>query len=156
MGYGRCTSQLTYLRAPVVGALNEWHGVHRLTDLEVDTMTVVGYSNVFAIGDAAATDPLRSSARNWAYRIVCRNINALIQGKFPAHRFQPPGSRWGSVLGLQSNGLTLHQQNGRRHRLPVWFVQLILWPWIVTRGIYGGIRKDTSRHQVSNGLNNGG
>lgn len=120
------------------------------------TMTVVGYSNVFAIGDAAATDPLRSSARNWAYRIVCRNINALIQSKFPAHRFQPPGSRWGSVLGLQSNGLTLHQQNGRRHRLPVWFVQLILWPWIVTRGIYGGIRKDTSRHQVSNGLNNDG
>ncbi len=120
------------------------------------TMTVVGYSNVFAIGDAAATDPLRSSARNWAYRILCRNINALIQGKAPAHRFQPPGSRWGSVLGLQSNGLTLHQQNGGRHRLPVWFVQLILWPWIVTRGIYGGIREQARERQSSNGLNNDG
>jgi len=120
------------------------------------TMRVVGYPNVFAIGDAAATDPLRSSARNWAYRILCRNINALIQGKTPAHRFQPPSSRWGSVLGLQSNGLTLHQQNGGRHRLSVWFVQLILWPWIVTRGIYGGIRKQARERQSSNGLNNDG
>ena len=120
------------------------------------TMTVVGYSNVFAIGDAAATDPLRSSARNWAYRIVCRNINALIQGNAPIHRFQPPNSRWGSVLGLQENGLMLHQQDGSRHRLPVWFVKFILWPWVVTRGIYGGIRERASGRQASNGLNKDG
>ena len=120
------------------------------------TMTVVGYSNVFAIGDAAATDPLRSSARNWAYRIVCRNINALIQGDAPIHRFQPPNSRWGSVLGLQENGLMLHQQDGSRHRLPVWFVKFILWPWVVTRGIYGGIRERASGRQASNGLNKDG
>jgi len=120
------------------------------------TLTVVGYPNVFAIGDAAATDPLRSSARNWAYRIVCRNIDALILGKVPVHRFQPPSSRWGSVLGLQSNGLTLHQQNGGRRRLPVWFVQLILWPLIVARGIYGGIREQARERQSSNGLNNDG
>ena len=43
VGWMEILKNLTYLRAPVVGALNEWHGVHRLTDLEVDTMTVVGY-----------------------------------------------------------------------------------------------------------------
>jgi len=42
---------------------------------------------------------------------------------------------------LQSDGLTLHQQDGRRRRLSRWFVQAILWPWVVTRGIYGGIKR---------------
>lgn len=43
VGWQEIFKNLSYLRAPVVGALNEWHGVHRLTDLEIDTMTVVGY-----------------------------------------------------------------------------------------------------------------
>ena len=43
VGWGEIFKNLTYLRAPVVGALNEWHGVHRLKDLEIDTMTVAGY-----------------------------------------------------------------------------------------------------------------
>lgn len=43
VGWGEIIKNLTYLRAPVVGALNEWHGVHRLKDLEIDTMTVAAY-----------------------------------------------------------------------------------------------------------------
>jgi len=43
VGWQEIFKNLSYLRAPVVGAMNEWHGVHRLTDLEIDTMTVVGY-----------------------------------------------------------------------------------------------------------------
>jgi len=43
VGWQEILKNLLYLRAPVVGALNEWHGVHRLTDLEIDTMTVSGY-----------------------------------------------------------------------------------------------------------------
>ena len=43
VGWQEILKNLLYLRAPVVGALNEWHGVHRLTDLEIDTMTVAGY-----------------------------------------------------------------------------------------------------------------
>ena len=43
VGWGEIFKNLTYLRAPVVGALNEWHGVHRLKDLEIDTMTVAAY-----------------------------------------------------------------------------------------------------------------
>ena len=43
VGWGEIIKNLTYLRAPVVGALNEWHGVHRLKDLEIDTMTVAAH-----------------------------------------------------------------------------------------------------------------
>jgi len=43
VGWQEIVKNLTYLRAPVVGALNEWHGVHRLKDLEIDTMTVAAY-----------------------------------------------------------------------------------------------------------------
>lgn len=43
VGWGEIVKNITYLRAPVVGALNEWHGVHRLADLEIDTMTVAAY-----------------------------------------------------------------------------------------------------------------
>ncbi|MEM7358458.1 MAG: lipopolysaccharide core heptose(I) kinase RfaP [Pseudomonadota bacterium] len=43
VGWGEIVKNLTYLRAPVVGALNEWHGVHRLNDLEIDTMAVAAY-----------------------------------------------------------------------------------------------------------------
>ncbi|MFT5573307.1 MAG: UDP-glucose:(heptosyl)LPS alpha-1,3-glucosyltransferase [Cryomorphaceae bacterium] len=43
VGWGEIIKNITYLRAPVVGALNEWHGVHRLADLEIDTMTVAAY-----------------------------------------------------------------------------------------------------------------
>jgi UDP-glucose:(heptosyl)LPS alpha-1,3-glucosyltransferase len=43
VGWAEIIKNLSYLRAPVVGALNEWHGVHRLNDLEIDTMTVAAY-----------------------------------------------------------------------------------------------------------------
>ena len=43
VGWREIMKNLSYLRAPVVGAFNEWHGVHRLNDLEIDTMTVAAY-----------------------------------------------------------------------------------------------------------------
>ena len=43
VGWPENFKNIIYLRAPVVGALNEWHGVHRLKDLEIDTMTVGAY-----------------------------------------------------------------------------------------------------------------
>ncbi len=43
VGWAEIFKNIIYLRAPVVGALNEWHGVHRLKDLEIDTMTVSAY-----------------------------------------------------------------------------------------------------------------
>ena len=45
------------------------------------SLQVSGYHNVFAIGDIAATDKHRSSARNFAYGILAHNVQAFLKGK---------------------------------------------------------------------------
>jgi NADH dehydrogenase FAD-containing subunit len=104
-------------------------------------LRVLGCTNVYAICDVADTDPLRCSARNWAYRLLCRNIANQLQGRPPSGRFQPPDHRWGSILGSQPEGLLIHQPGGGRTRLPRWVVNVLLFPWIVHRWIYGGLRR---------------
>ena len=94
---------------------------------------------VFSIGDVAATDPLRSSARNRADRMLAANIRAHLAGK-PLRSFKPPRSRWGSVLGPQDDGLQVFAPSGHPFRFPAWSVRRVLRPWIVRRGIYKGIR----------------
>lgn len=100
-----------------------------------------GYTRIFAIGDVAATDPLRCSARNWAYRVLCRNIGARLNSRVPTAVFKPPTARWGSVLGVQPEGLQLHGPQGKRRRLPRWLVRKLLYPLIVRRWIYGGTKR---------------
>lgn len=105
-------------------------------------LRVPGHPEVFAIGDVAATDPNRSSARNWGYRVVARNVRALLAGR-PAdmRTFEAPENRWGSVLGLQDDGMTVYQPDGRRFRVPRWAAQPILFE-VITKGvIYGGVRR---------------
>ena len=58
-------------------------------------LTVAGAPGVFAIGDVAATDPLRSSARNRADRLLASNIRRHLAGRPLAHLPPPP-----SALGL--------------------------------------------------------
>ena len=73
-------------------------------------LQVPGHPNVFAVGDVAATDPLRSSARNRGDGILAHNIRAEFAGK-PLRSYRAPKRRWGSVLGVQPNGLGgLHTQ----------------------------------------------
>jgi len=43
VGWQEIFKNLIYLRAPVLGAENEWRGIHRLNDLGIDTMTVSAY-----------------------------------------------------------------------------------------------------------------
>lgn len=52
------------------------HGFVRVTP----TLQVPGHPEVFAIGDVAATDPLRSSARNRADGLLARNVRAFFDG----------------------------------------------------------------------------
>lgn len=101
-------------------------------------LNVIGHRRIFAIGDVAATDPLRCSARNWAYRVLCKNIAACLDGRPPSARFIPPAARWGSILGLQPDGLRLHGPAGQGWRLPRWLVRWFLYPVVVRRWIYGG------------------
>ena len=95
---------------------------------------------IFAIGDVAATDPLRSSARNRADRLLARNIRAHLTGR-ELETFRPTRSRWGSVLGVQRDGLLFFASDGRTVRIPAWLLHRVLLPVVVRRGYYGGVRR---------------
>ncbi len=103
-------------------------------------LRVVGHDDVFAIGDVAATDPLRSTARNRADKLLAGNIRAHLAGR-PLKEFKAPRRRWGSVLGFQPNGLEVFAPSGQAFRFPAWSINTVLQPWIVRRGIYGGVRR---------------
>lgn len=102
-------------------------------------LRVPGHDDVFSIGDVAATDPLRSSARNRADKLLAKNIRASLTGR-PLGVFTPARRRWGSVLGFQPNGLEVFTPTGTSFRFPAWSIDTVLQPWIVRRGIYGGVR----------------
>ncbi|MGE2690477.1 FAD-dependent oxidoreductase [Mycolicibacterium pulveris] len=111
------------------------HGFVRVTP----QLAVPGHHGVFAIGDVAATDPLRSSARNRADGLLAHNIRAALSGG-TARTFRPAARRWGSVLGVQPDGLEVFTPNGQSLRFPAWSIERLLQPWIVRRGIYRGVR----------------
>ncbi|MFF2554311.1 FAD-dependent oxidoreductase [Nocardia sp. NPDC058058] len=99
-------------------------------------LRVPGASGVYAIGDVAATDPLRTSARSRADSLLAHNIRADLTGGAPKP-FTPARRRWGSVVGTQHNTLEIFTPTGRAIPIPAWSR---LQPFIVRRGIYGGIR----------------
>jgi len=43
VGWQEIFKNLAYLRLPVLGARNEWHGIHHLQRIGVDTLTAAGY-----------------------------------------------------------------------------------------------------------------
>jgi len=104
-------------------------------------LRVCGHERVFAIGDVAATDPLRASARARADGMLAHNIRAELEGG-ALKSYTPPKRRWGSVLGIQPDGLEVFAPNGSAYRFPAWSIDRVLMPWIVRRGIYGGVREN--------------
>lgn len=103
-------------------------------------LQVPGRPAVFAIGDVAATDPLRTSARNRADRLLARNIRAHLAGR-RLRPYEPPRGRWGSVIGVQHDGLEVFAPTGQPLRFPRWSVDVVLRDLIVKRGIYKGVRR---------------
>lgn len=106
------------------------------------TLRVVGYDDVFAVGDVAATDPLRTSARNRGHALVGRNIRAYLEGA-PLREYRPPRRRWGSVLGPQRDGLIVFGPTGQGIRVPALASDVVLQRLITRQGIYGGVRRRT-------------
>ncbi|MEO6605663.1 MAG: FAD-dependent oxidoreductase [Aeromicrobium sp.] len=125
---------------------SDWLPAELLDDNGYVTVTpdlrVPGHPGVFAIGDIAATDPLRTSARNRADKMLAKNVLAHLKGE-TLSSYKPARRRWGSVVGTQADGLTVYAPNGRGFRFPSWSVESILQALIVRRGIYGGIRRTT-------------
>ncbi len=105
-------------------------------------LRVEGYDNVFTVGDIAASDTNRSSARNWGYRLLGHNIRAYLEGReADMKRYDPPRYRWGSVFGVQDNGLRVFQPDGGSFRFPRWTIHTLLFPLAVRKMIYKGVRK---------------
>ena len=105
-------------------------------------LRVPGHPGVFAVGDVAATDPNRSSARNWGYRVVVANVGAATSGRGKLKAFSAPANRWGSVLGVQDGGMVIVQPDGKRVRVPRWAADRLLMRGFVPWYLYGGLRKD--------------
>ncbi|OBI19084.1 FAD-dependent oxidoreductase [Mycobacterium sp. E2497] len=104
-------------------------------------LRVPGHRGVFAVGDVAATDPLRSSARNRGDALVARNVRAeLSGGRLGAYR--APARRWGSLVGIQPDGLEVFLPTGHAFRFPSWSVERVVMPWIVRWGMYRGVREN--------------
>lgn len=105
-------------------------------------LRVPGYPNVFAVGDVAATDPNRSSARNAGYDVVAHNVRCVLAGdEGRMKRFSATPHRWGSILGVQRDGLRVFTPRGGSVRIGPWWVERVLFPWIVDRLMYKGIRR---------------
>jgi NADH dehydrogenase FAD-containing subunit len=107
-----------------------------------ERLEVPGAPGVFAVGDVAATDPQRSSARNGGHAVVAANARARLRGSAPRRRFRPPPAwRWGSILGLQPEGMDVHLPSGRRLRFGPWLARTFLFQlvvrWLLFRGIDG-------------------
>src|SRR5271163_3906995 len=104
-------------------------------------LKVPGQHGVYAVGDVAATDPLRSSARNRGDALVAHNIRAEFAGK-KMRTYRTPGRRWGSLVGIQSNGLEVFLPTGQAFRLPSWSVKRLVMPYVVRWGMYRGVREN--------------
>ena len=100
------------------------------------------YDNIFAIGDIAASDPNRSSVRNAGFKVVAKNIEKLLSGQHAKMRpFRAPKFRWGSIIGLQKEGMRIFTPQGGNVKVGPRSVKNILFPIFVRRLIYRGIRK---------------
>lgn len=110
--------------------------------VQVDAyLRVPGFTNVFAVGDVAASDPNRSSARNMGYDTVIHNVRCVLAGNDGRlKRYTASAYRWGSVLGVQRDGLRVFSPRGGSVRIGPWWVERVLFPWIVERMIYKGLR----------------
>ena len=104
-------------------------------------LRVPSHRGVFAVGDVAATDPLRSSARNRGDTLVARNVLADFAGR-PLRAYRAPTRRWGSLVGIQPNGLEVFLPTGHAFRFPSWSVERVVMPWIVRWGMYRGVRQN--------------
>ena len=120
------------------------HGFVRVTA----DLRVAGHPEVFAVGDVAATDPLRSSARNRADALLARNVLAAFAGR-PLREYRPPNRRWGSVLGVQPDGLEIFTTGGSAIRFPRWAFDRVLLPLVVGWGYYRGVRKNDPLAQAN-------
>ena len=72
--------------------------------------------------------------------MLAGNIRAYLTGR-PLKNYRPARSRWGSVLGVQEDGLLFFAPDGRAIQIPAWVIHRVLLPWVVRRWFYRGVRR---------------
>ncbi len=145
-GQDRFTADITLWAVGKMSPNNDFIPSDMLNDtgfVKADAfLRVDGYENVFTVGDIAASDRHRSSARNWGYRLLGHNIRAYLSTKnIRMKRYESPPYRWGSVFGVQNDGLRVFQPQGSSFRFPRWTIHTLLFPLAVRKMIYKGIYK---------------
>lgn len=108
-------------------------------------LRVSGQDDIWAVGDVAASDPLRSSARNQGAALVAGNIVATLRGR-PTRPLRVAGYAQGSVMGPLPDGLEVFTAAGHRFRLPL-RLYAALERHLVARFVYRGIRPPTLADQ---------
>jgi NADH dehydrogenase FAD-containing subunit len=104
-------------------------------------LRVPGFPNVFAVGDVAASDRNRSSARNAGFLTVAHNVRCHLTGREARMRkYRATPYRWGSIFGVQREGMRVFSPRGANVLIRPWLVEHVLFPWIVRRMIYKGVR----------------
>lgn len=101
-------------------------------------LSVPGHNGIWAVGDVAASDPLRATARNSGAQLAARNIVASLRGK-STRAWRPPSYAQGSVLGPLHDGLQVFLASGGHFRYSLRLHDAIE-RHLVSRLYYRGIR----------------
>ncbi len=105
-------------------------------------LQVQGFPNVFTVGDIADTDANRSSARNAGFLTAAANIDHFLSDKKQKmKRFKATQYRWGSIFGVQNNGMRIFTPKGGSILVNRYLVNKLLFPLFVRKLIYKGIEK---------------
>jgi UDP-glucose:(heptosyl)LPS alpha-1,3-glucosyltransferase len=117
VGWPEIIKNWTYLRLPVLGAKNEWHGVHHLQRHGIDTLTIAGYGTSGEIGEFSWPYATRQSF------IITEEIDGSISLEELSYEWQqnPPKTkselrykRW-LIRRIAEMARTIHQ-SGANHR----------------------------------------
>jgi apoptosis-inducing factor 2 len=73
-------------------------------------------------------------------RVLAHDVRAKFDGR-PLRSYRPSMRRWGSVIGIQSDGLGSSRRTAALFRFAAWSFHHVLMPWIVRWGIYRGVRE---------------
>jgi NADH dehydrogenase FAD-containing subunit len=108
-------------------------------------LRVPGHENIFAVGDIADTDENRSSARNGGFMTAAHNVDAYLSGRLSKMKpFKVTRYRWGSIVGVQAEGLRIFTPTGGSIRISKYWVGKLLFTFFVWQMIYRGLHKNRS------------
>jgi UDP-glucose:(heptosyl)LPS alpha-1,3-glucosyltransferase len=112
VGWAEIIKNWTYLRLPVLGAKNEWHGVHHLERHGIDTLTIAGYGTSEKFNIAARQSFILTKEIEGA--ISLEELGYEWQQTPPSKKSELRYKRW-LIRSIAEMARTIHQ-SGANHR----------------------------------------